>query len=73
MIAERDDGSLNELAVLCIEKQALIQAALEVLARVCCGGEEEQDQVSTTQALHYTCMATVLIALLLLLARFQKF
>ena len=47
MIAERDDGSLDELAVLCIEKQAVIQAALEILAMVCCGEEEEQEQVST--------------------------
>ena len=54
MIAERDEECLSELAVLCIEKQALRQAALEVLAVVCCGGEEEQDQVTTIELLSYT-------------------
>ena len=52
VIAERDDGSLDELAVLYIEKQALIQAALEILATICCS--EEEQQVSTIQLLNYT-------------------
>ena len=48
VIAERNNESLDELAVLCIERQALIQASLEVLAGVCCEGEEEQEQVSAS-------------------------
>ena len=59
MINKGENETLDELSVLCIEKQALIQAALETLAMVCCGGEEEHDQVSTALLLSYTCVVAI--------------
>ena len=72
MIAERNDENLDELAVLSIERQALIQASLEVLAGVCCEGEEEQEQVSASTQLYPSAVCTVLTVLQLLWPDFRS-